>query len=109
MVIFIDLYFRSLIDVVYALKDEVLELKKVNEKFLELRPMGSIFDDFVYFNFAGEQVDETVSGGGAEVSQRAGESCSKDSQAEERLYLGWWRPLNRSLDPPSSDARLQLM
>lgn len=28
------LYFRSLIDVVYALKDEVLELKKVNEKWL---------------------------------------------------------------------------
>lgn len=32
----------------YALKDEVLELKKVNEKFLQLRPMGYIFGDFVY-------------------------------------------------------------
>lgn len=31
--VFIYLCFRSLIDVVYALKDEVLELKKVNEKF----------------------------------------------------------------------------
>lgn len=38
--------------------------------------------------FAGEQVDEAVSGGGAEVSQRAGESGPKTGQAEERLCLG---------------------
>lgn len=38
--VFIYLCFRSLIDVVYALKDEVLELKKVNVKFSLLRTHG---------------------------------------------------------------------
>lgn len=39
-------------------------------------------------------MDEAVSGGGAEVSQRAGEASSETVQAEERLLLGGQRPLN---------------
>lgn len=39
-------------------------------------------------------MDEAVSGGGAEVSQRAGETSSKTGQAEERLCLGGRQPLN---------------
>lgn len=54
-------------------------------------------------------MDEAVSGGWAEVSQRVGESCPKDIQAEERLYLGRRWPLNGSVDPPSSPVWFQFM
>lgn len=54
-------------------------------------------------------MDEAVSGGWAEVSQRAGESCPKDIQAEERLYLGRRWPLSGSVDPPSSSVWFQFM
>lgn len=48
-------------------------------------------------------MDEAVPGGGAEVSQRAGESRPETGQAEERLFLGRRRPLSASIQssPPS--------
>lgn len=39
-------------------------------------------------------MDKTVPGGGAKVSQRAGEVGPKTGQTEERLYLGGQQPLN---------------
>lgn len=40
-------------------------------------------------------MDEAVSGGGAEVSQRAGKIGEKAEQAEERLRLGGQQPLGQ--------------
>lgn len=91
---------RSLVDAVYSLKDEVHELKKVSFLLCEEHFTHNILISHWHNRimsmpecFPGEQVDEAVSGGGAEISQRAGESCTKTVQAEERLHLGRRRPL----------------
>lgn len=88
-------------DAVYALKDEVHELKKVSVfidsigVFTASRRIHPSSTEVLLLHLSpfpppiGEQMDEAVPGGRAEVPQGAGEDRQEAGQAEERLcFLG---------------------